>query len=435
MLGSQIPINSQTDVPAMQDEGAVMAAALHRLAGLRATLYRDWSDGPANLIAFANEDRAAGHGHPLAAAHAWTAPDIILCSDPATGIDTPLDLRGRFDCLDEMPPATERCAEIFALNPNHETAVKIIRTLRVRTDLLQTPAFTDCVNFGRLETRAAFQAWFPSIETPTGAPADALDADTGLSTWGLEDATFCVTAPDRPRPLLSEAELGALLSASTADDSHELDDKWQENPEWRETFWHEVDSYLQSVDDCDSHHTARGVVDELPAAPDIEICDPRVAEAAMYFWRPGDETDLAHDGDGAGLFLVGGDTPGVVLVEDGAMHAMRTGRGTRVGEVVVSWCDDPWTDVDGMGWTRVATLSGISDLRVEQGAAHDRAVVISGELSGTALKADRVRLTELTEDGPVDFPVRQTGGFADALSSDWPFDDMADESAEHRLLV
>lgn len=393
MQGSPVPGAVETNAHAPRDDGAAMAAALHRLAALRATLHR---------------------------------------VEPAAE----LDLRGRLDCLKEMPPPrATTCADVFALNPNHETAVKITRVLRVRADLLQARTFTDTVNFGRLETREAFQLWFPSIEAPTGRAADTLDAGADLSTWGLDETSSRVTAPDRPRRLLSEEELGALLSTPTADDSHELDDKWQENPVWRDTFWHDVDTYLQSVEDCEFHQAARAEVDEAPPTPDIEIRDPCARDAEMHFWRPGDETDLALDGDGNSLFLIGGDAPGVVLVEDGAMHAMRTGRGTRVGEVVVSWSSDPWTDVDDMGWTRVATLSGMSDLRVEQTAAHDRAVVISGELSGTALKADRVRLSETTEDGLIDFPVRQTGGFADAMTCDWPFDGLADEGAEYRLLV
>ncbi|KAF0177612.1 MAG: hypothetical protein FD160_2520, partial [Caulobacteraceae bacterium] len=332
-------------------------------------------------------------------------------------------------------PRTVPCAEVFALNPNHETAVKITRALRVRADTLQARAFTDTMGFGALRTKEAFLPWFPSVEAPVEPASDTLDADTEFSSWGLEDEAPRITAPDRPRPILSEAELDALLATPAAHDSHELDDAWQESPVWRDTFWHGVDAYLQSVEDCEFRREAIGAEPETHAHPDIEIRDEAAAESATHFWRPGDEADLAIAGEGFDLFLIGGDTTGVVLVEDGAMHAMRTGRGTRVGEVVVSWSDDLWADIGGAGWTRVATLSGVSDLRVEQSLARDRAVVISGELSGTALKADRVRLVEMTEEGPLYFPVRQVGGFADGAGSDWPFADVATPAEEACLLI
>lgn len=691
MLRSQVRIALEGDVYALRDDGAAMSSALHRLAALRATLYRDWSDGPASLVEFANQDRAAKRGHPLLTARSWASPDFAFAFDPAFPemlpvADSPLDLRGRFDCLDEMPPPaaaeeeappelhvgagapvawlldlvqaptqakeeigktpvsndadesnppllavgavadifawvmepalqstpaatvqsphedviaedvplgagafanilewldapvaapapesiappaenldedelysigaiidclaldapvleaaqpapaptpatvdeeepavavgafvgifqlldmapppeafapppvvdletvalddaladacealyvaaldptehyawgasilagdepnaaalaacetalwslprTVTCAEVFALNPNHETAVKITRALRVRADTLQARAFTETLGFGALRTNEPFLPWFPSVETPDEPASDTLDADTEFSTWGQEEEAPRITAPDRPRPILSEAELDALLATPAAHDSHELDDSWQENPVWRDTFWHGVDAYLQSVEDCEFRRETIKAEPDSPAHPDIEIRDQSAATSAMHFWRPGDETDLAIDGEGYDLFLVGGDMTGVVLVEDGAMHAMRTGRGTRVGEVVVSWSDDLWTDIDGMGWTRVATLSGISDLRVEQNERHDRAVVISGELSGTALKADRVRLSEQTEDGPLDFPVRQVGGFGDSFEGDWPFSEQAGDGGGARLLI
>jgi hypothetical protein len=333
-------------------------------------------------------------------------------------------------------PRTVTCAEVFALNPNHETAVRITRALRVRADSLQARAFTATTGFGALRTGEAFMPWFPSVETPLEPASDTLDADTAFAAWHTEDAAPRVTAPDRPRPILTEEELDALLGTPAAHDSHELDDTWQENPVWRETFWHGVDAYLQTVEDCEFRQEAMKECPEAQAHPDIEIRDGLAAsEAAMHFWRPGDETDLALDGDGVDLFLIGGDTTGVVLVEDGAMHAMRTGRGTRVGEVVVSWSDDLWTDPDGPGWTRVATLSGISDLRVEQTTARDRAVIVSGELSGTALKADRVRLVQSTEDGPISFPVRHVGGFADGALEDWPLADLPGAGDDPRLFL
>ncbi len=652
MLRSQFRNAVEADVHAPRDDGAAMASALRRLAALRATLHRDWSDGPASLILFANEDGAASHGDTPAPARAWDAATFEFTLDPAFQPEPPAEtapgLRGRFDCLDEMPPpapvpeeeeaapemhvgagapigwlldlvhapadapappaatlaATEAeeaplfavgamadvlawldaptatatplappaptaapddgeeilcagavagclaldapvlpaaaraveaaplptdddenanaigafadiarllvlapppatfvappvidldlvaldnaladacealyaaafdptehyawgastlpegeataaalaacetalwnlpriasCAEVFALNPNHETAVKITRALRVRADTLQARAFTDNAVFGLLRANEAFLPWFPSVETPDEPAADTLDADTALSTWGLEETTPRITAPDRPRPILSEAELDALLATPAAHDSHELDDGWQENPVWRDTFWHGVDSYLQSVEDCEFRKEAIRAEPEANTHPDLEFRDEVAVTSATHFWRPGDEDDLAIDGEGFDLFLIGGDQTGVVLVEDGAMHAMRTGRGTRVGEVVVSWSDNRWADVDDTDWTRVATLSGVSDLRVEQSGAHDRAVIICGELSGAALKADRVRLVEMTEDGPLDFPVRQVGGFGDGMSSAWPFADSAEPVGDTCLLI
>ena len=124
-----------------------------------------------------------------------------------------------------------------------------------------------------------------------------------------------------------------------------------------------------------------------------------------------------------------------MLVEDGAIHSMRTGRGTRMGEVVVSWSTDAWSDIDSMKWTRVATLSGISQLRVEQTVSHDRMVVVAGDLSGSAVSTSSVRLVEATENGPREFPVVRIGGLEDAAERwDAP---MAPEALDHdvRLFV
>jgi hypothetical protein len=331
-------------------------------------------------------------------------------------------------------PRAMPCAEVFALNPNHETAVKIIRALRIRTDMLGARAFTETTGFGALHTSEMAAAWFPITETPQGPASEMLDAGIAFAAWDSREVAPRVIVPDRPRPILSEEELDALLATPAAQDSHELDDDWQENPVWRETFWHGVDAYLQTVEDCTFRQEAIKVAPDAPVQTDIEIRGDDDTPA-MHFWRPGDETDLAIDGEGLDLFLIGGDATGIVLIEDGAMHAMRTGRGTRVGEVVVSWSDDLWADVNGTEWTRVATLSGVSDLRVEQTAAHDRVVVVSGELSGTALKADRVCLVKQTEDGPLTFPVRHVGGFADGVMDDWPFAEAAGGSEDARLLI
>ena len=94
--------------------------------------------------------------------------------------------------------------------------MKITRVLRVRADLLQARTFTDTGNFGRLETREAFQLWFPSIEAPTGRAADTLDAgaDLGLKGRSLVPVLAAHAGPGREsvdragvdlRPVLEEA--------------------------------------------------------------------------------------------------------------------------------------------------------------------------------------------------------------------------------------
>lgn len=331
-------------------------------------------------------------------------------------------------------PRVVPCGEAFTLNPNHEIAVKITRALRLRADTLRARAFTDDAVFGMLTTRDAHLPWFPSVEMPEGEGGDTIDADTQFAAWNEDALATLIHAPDRPLPILSEAELDALLAtpAAHAADSHELDDDWQDNAVWQETFWHDVDAYLQAVEDGD-FHTAHDDVSVSEAAGDIEFRDE--APGATHFWLPGDEADLALTGDGQDLFLIGGGDAGVVLVEDGATHSMRTGRGTRMGEVVVSWSTDPWSDVDMMDWTRVATLSGVSRVRVEQTVTHDREVVIAGELSGSALSADRVRLVEATEHGPREFPVRRLGE-PDAHVAAWQFSDLDGAGAnDGRLFV
>jgi hypothetical protein len=649
MQRAQVMDAGETGVPAPRDDGAAMAAALHRLAALRATIYRDWSDGPSSLVEHANIDSVPPPSLLRARAYVVDPPPLDFANDPSFGAEPPpLELRGRFDCNEDMPPApaaadddeeivsfgavgaaaglaaflaladlplaksyppakamtpdqeedvsieaygaspgliawldaplpapapradvtiaafvdvdqaefalgavvgclaldapelraapieaaaafaetesattdlavgaigglvtlldltpaasiftpppivdldavalddllanacealyvaaldpTENyawgasvlatgeaahadmlsicetalwnlprvvpCGEAFTLAPNHEIAVKITRALRVRADTLRARAFTEHVTFGALRTADSHLPWFPSVEMPVDAGSDIVDADTQFAALDMDDLAAKISAPDRPLPILSEAELDALLSTPAARDSHELDDTWQENPVWQETFWHDVDAYLQSVEGPDYEEAQALVDDRAPQAQDIEFRDEQIA--ATHFWLPGDDADLAIVGDGNDLFLIGGGDAGVVLVEDGAVHSMRTGRGTRMGEVVVSWSTDAWTDVDAMTWARVATLSNVSQLRVEQTITHDRTVVIAGDLSGSTLSAGRVRLTEATEQGPRDFPVRRLGS-VEADPAAWPFADLGGAGAdEGRLFV
>ncbi len=356
--------------------------------------------------------------------YAWGASEL------ADGADFAAHLTSCEVALWNLPRVIP-CGEVFAFNPNHEIAVQITRALRVRADTLRARAFTDHVNFGALRALEAHMPWFPSVEMPHEDGGDTVDADTQFATWGMDDLATIITAPDRPLPILSEAELDALLATPAARDSHELEDDWQESPVWQETFWHDVDAYLQSVESDEYREEVVASAPEIEVTSDIEIRDESIAPIATHFWLPGDEADLAITGEGTDLFLIGGGDAGVVLVEDGAMHSMRTGRGTRMGEVVVSWSTDPWSDIDAMTWTRVVTLAGVSQLRVEQTVSHDRAVVVVGDLSACTLAASRVRLIEATEDGPREFPVRRIGGLD---AGDWSFTDAGEASTEDRRL-
>lgn len=358
--------------------------------------------------------------------YAWGAS--VLSTEES---DAPASYLAACECALWNLPRVVPCNETFSLHPNHEIAVKITRALRVRADTLRARAFTENTGFGVLNSSEMHLPWFPTVETPVDEGSDTIDADTQLATWGLDDLAPLITAPDRPRPILSEGELDALLATPAARDSHELEDDWQENPVWRETFWHDVDAYLQTVETTEVEDAPETIAEAF-ATHDIEIRD-EVLPAAMHFWSPGDDADLAINGEGDDLFLVGGGDAGVVLVEDGAIHAMRTGRSTRMGEVVVSWSVDPWTDIDAMTWTRVATLSGVCQIRVEQTVTHDRTVVVAGDLSGSPLTSDRVRLVEATENGPREFPVRRVGGLDHGTA--WPFADLGGQGDDHRLLV
>jgi len=358
--------------------------------------------------------------------YAWGASEL------AGGSDVAAQLAACESALWKLP-RTIPCGEAFACNPNHEIAVKITRALRVRADTLRARAFADHVNFGALCALQAHTPWFPSIEAPLEPGDDTVDADTQFATWGMDDLATIITAPDRSLPILSEAELEDLLATPASGDSHELEENWQENPVWQETFWHDVDAYLQSVESDAYHEHPAQQHAKADNGSDFEVRDENVAPIATHFWLPGDEHDLAITGEGTDLFLIGGGDAGVVLIEDGAIHSMRTGRGTRMGEVVVSWSTDTWSDIDAMTWTRVATLSGVSQLHVEQTASHDRMVVVAGDLSGSALIAARVRLVEATEDGPRTFPVRCIGGLD---AGDWSFTDAGEaNSDESRFFV
>jgi hypothetical protein len=328
-----------------------------------------------------------------------------------------------------LPPDTPLNHPLH-LNLHDEFAVNITRALRIHADTPRARGFTAGAAFGAIQIRGALDCWFPVVDVDTFA-SESIDADKQFAAWDDSPEACAVTTAARPAPILSEAELDALLSTPAAVDSHELEDDWQDNPVWQETFWHNVDAYLQSVEpgDGEAHHEC-DLDAELHALAVREH-----APTSTHFWFPGDDADLAIAGDGDDLFLIGGGEAGVVLVEDGVMHAMRTGAPARAGEIVISWSPDTRSDIHSDSWTRVATLSGVNRLRVEQTASHDRIVIVAGDLVGCDLSPADVRLVEATETGPVDFPVLRLGIFG-GVGDDWPFDGLqVAEAGSGRLFV
>lgn len=336
--------------------------------------------------------------------------DAVLWSEESLPVDD--DMRPALDrCEAELwdLPRHVPCIEIFRQHANHEIAVKLTRALRLRAHALQARAFADGIDFGsfasELETDALWLTTDASADT-TPVCGDDVDAVTSLPDWGVTDeGLLVVTAPEllppRPAPpLITEEELDALFAH--VDDARArvvLDDIGDE-PAWSEPYWADVDAYLmnESVDHDPADADPRSAHD---AMHDIDVVDaPLPPSGATHFWMPGDAPDLAVSGDGADLFIVGADdAPAVVLVEDGATHAMRTGQPARMDEVVVSLSHDRWTHVDAMTWTRLAVLSGVAQIRIEQNAEATRHAVVAGVLAATGLRADGVRLTRALDDG------------------------------------
>lgn len=322
------------------------------------------------------------------------------------------------------------CIETFLLNPNHETAVRLTRALRLRADALQARAFAEGAGFGCLQgADDANTLWFATDALGDAADADALD-DVSLADWQVNDAGLVVVTapaiapPRRPAPLITEDELDALFAHVDESQSRVMLDDLGEDPAWNETFWHDVDAYLEHV----SREMDPGVVDERPPQAcefhDLEVrsTEPEPAPTNTFFWMPGDEDELAVDGDGADLFIVGADEmPAVVLVEDGATYAMRTGKDARMDEIVVSLSTDAWRDIDAMAWRRIAVLSGVAQVRVAQNEALTRRAVVAGAFFATALDEAGVRLVLSGPDGDIDYPVIRVGGPA---QDDWASLDM-----------
>ncbi len=390
---------------------------------------------PASLV----DDALADAFESLMCAHdplesAWGADTLTLIDDTTAA------------CLAHCEaalwnlPRHVPCIETFLATPNHETAVKLTRALRLRATALEARAFAEGVDFGFLHDdsdAAAFWFMADALSDATSLCAGDAAVEASFPDWEMSPAgLIVVTAPDlvRPHPvkappLITEAELDALFTHVDDARAHILDDLG-EDAQWSEPYWSDVDAYLAT-----ETGPYNGSDDFLSAAPydpahdihDIEVRDMAPPAPATHFWMPGDPADLAIDGEGDDLFIVGAaDDAAVVLVEDGATHAMRTGHPARIDELVVSLSHDRWRDVDAMRWTRLAVLAGVAQVRIEQNAAGARRAVREGAFFATALEDDGVRLVRSGDDGEQEFPVIRLGEPAGAA---WPFADLAGAEA------
>lgn len=388
-----------TPLTADSNAQVAMASAMHRLARLRAR-GRNWSDGPASLLAWGNVD-----GEDL-----WgELPPAASAAAP------PLELRGRLD--PDQPHHTP------SSQFTDETTVKLTRSLRLRGHPCEASAFAENADFGFLQGDhdKAAALWFLSetLEDSASSPAADLDHDVDASfpDWQVNsDGLIVVTAPDlgpvraqAPAQLITEEELDALFARVDEARRVVLDDL-NEDPRWVEPYWSDVDSYLAQVAETmdpsllDSTHPLPEYDLEIH---DLEIRDPEDAApiAATHFWMPGDDAELAIAGEGDDLFIVGAsEDAATVLVEDGATWSMRTGGSARMDEVVVSLSSDIWSDIDAMSWRRIAALSGVSEVRVEQNARGSRRAVMAGIFFAGG-DEPRVRLVRSGDDGEEDFPV------------------------------
>ena len=317
--------------------------------------------------------------------------------------------------------------------------MRITRALRVRANVLEARAFAETAAFGFLKSDTDAQAfWFlaDALHDAASLSAGDADVDASFADWRMnDDGLLVVTAPDnahprRPAPLISEAELDALFAHVDEAQSRVVLDDLGDDPTWNETFWCDVDTYLEHVsetmDPAFTEH-ASGNGEDIDIH-DIEVRARPVAPPApttTFFWMPGDDLDLAVEGDGDDLFIVGAnETPAVILVEDGSTYAMRTGKSARMDEVVISLSFDTWRDIDGMQWSRLATLSGIGHIRVEQNSAATRQAVLAGSFFATTLEDEKVRLVRSGDNGDVDCPVTRVGGSSIDIDAGWPFTDV-----------
>ncbi|MDX2234751.1 MAG: hypothetical protein NW200_09655 [Hyphomonadaceae bacterium] len=333
-------------------------------------------------------------------------------------------------------PRIVPCVETFLATPNHETAVKLTRVLRLRAQALEARAFAEGADFGLLLGADDGEGlWVSTAQALAAddAPHDDAGEDVRFPDWRVTDEGFVVVTapaptprpPARAAPLITEDELDALFAHVDEARAHILDDLGETT--WSEPYWSDVDAYLASENDAYATHLdddgLHGPYDPAHDILDIEVRDHTPRTPATHFWMPGDPPDLAVTGEGDDLFIVGGGDDGaVVLVEDGASHAMRTGHAARIDEVVVSVSYDRWRGVDAMHWTRIAVLAGVAQVRVEQDAQDTRSAVMAGVFLGCGLDRDGVRLVRSGDDGELDFPVLRVG---DAAPEAWPFTDLA----------
>jgi hypothetical protein len=327
------------------------------------------------------------------------------------------------------------CSETFQANPNHETAVRLTRALRLRAHALEARAFAERADFGFLQSHDQASAlWFmaDALSDDEARADDADGLDASFPDWTLNDAGMIVvvaphlamTPAPAPTPVITEEELDALFAH--VDDARRvvLDDLGDE-PRWSEPYWTDVDSYLahiaETMDpallDAPPPYAEHSDIHDL----DIRDSEPEPSadvgpERATHFWVAGDDADLVVDGEGDDLFIVAaGEDASVVLLEDGATWSMRTGGPARMDEVVVSLSSAPWSSIDAMPWRRIATLTGIGEIRIEQNAHATRRVMIAGLLAATGLEEDAVRLVQSTDDGEVAFPVERPLGDFEAF--------------------
>lgn len=362
----------------------------------------------------------------LVALNAVAADDVVWDADAAPDAASATPALAACEAALWDIPRHVPCIETFAATPNHETAVRLTRTLRLRAHALEARAFAETTGFGALTANHGDDTlWISALDAE---PSQPLDDDASLADWRAPEEEFVsISAPDlapprRPAlPIVTEEELDALFAHIEDNRQVVLDDLGDET-RWSEPYWSDVDSYLAHVSET-MDPSLLDPPDPLPSVDmyDLDVRDPDPAPiAATHFWMPGDDGDLVVDGDGEDLFIVGaGDDGATVLVEDGATWTMRTGGAARMDEVVVSLSDDAWSDIDAMSWRRIATLSGVAQLRVEQNARGARRLVVSGALLATDLDEDDVRLVRSGDDGEEDYPVIRP-----AAAGDWPFADL-----------
>jgi hypothetical protein len=349
--------------------------------------------------------------------------ESLWASDAPTLEDSPAATLAASEAALWNLPRHVPCLENFLATPNHETAVKLTRALRLRANALQARAFAEGVDFGFLNSDADAAAfWFmaDALSDATAASTGGAEMETSLPDWQMTDDGLIVvnapgSAPPRtPAPLITEAELDALFAHVDEARAHILDDL-NEDDGFAEPYWSDVDAYLAAESDrLDERYFSRdegALADEDRADMlDIEVRDTPPAPAfATHFWMPEDPTDLALVGDGQDLFIVGGEQAAVFLVEDGASHVMRTGKPARMDEAVLSISHDPWSHIDGMRWTRLATLHGFDEVRVMQTSDAARQLVVAGSYVALGLKEGRIRLVADGADGEVDRPVTRVG--------------------------